>query len=254
MAVISETVFSMPTKWLGKEVFFYHKLNSTNTLAIKLSKMNMPHGTVIWAKKQLAGRGRGNKSWYSPKDNGLYFSIILYPPLPFSYWPLLSLVTAAAIAKSLEEISTVSLGLKWPNDIWAKGKKIGGILIETYKKAAIVGVGININQKKFPPYLKDRAISLFLLTNKEFVLENILTYLLLELERSYDLFFKKENIFLEEWQARNILKNRIIILKVENKILKGRVLDIDTKGALLLMDDKELHTIFSGEVLRIERD
>lgn len=239
------------TQWLGQNLLFYDCLDSTNNLALKLAKEKAPHGTVVWAREQTAGRGRGNHNWYSPPDAGLYFSMLLYPPVPLSTWPLLCLVSGVATATVLENKTGESIGLKWPNDIWAQGHKLGGILTETQEQAVVIGIGLNINHDFFPPEFA-QATSLFLLTHRVFVLEELLADLLLQLEQAYDAFFNGDRSFLREWQKRNILKNKKVTIRAGNKTISGRAVDIDNSGALILEIRGKMCPIVSGEVLKME--
>jgi len=243
----------LSTQWLGRNFLFYPSLDSTNTLTLKLARKNAPHGTVVWAREQTAGRGRGNKSWYSPSGTGLYFSLLLYPPMPLFTWPLLSLVTGVATAMTLEDKIGEFIELKWPNDIWVQGHKLGGILTENQGQAVVIGIGLNINQKIFPTELH-QATSLFLVTQKLFRLEEVLADLLLYLERAYDAFFQGDNSFLKEWRRRNMLKNKKVTIRSVNKIITGRVFDIDDHGALILETEGKMCPIVSGEVLKMEQD
>ncbi|MCD6320243.1 MAG: biotin--[acetyl-CoA-carboxylase] ligase [Candidatus Desulfofervidaceae bacterium] len=242
----------LSTQWLGKNLLFYRCLDSTNNFTLKLARKKAPHGTVVWAREQTAGRGRGNKTWYSPPGTGLYFSILLYPPVPLFTWPLLSLVTGVAAAKALENKTGEAMGLKWPNDIWGHGHKLGGILTESQGQAVVIGIGLNINHDFFSPEFC-QATSLFLLTQKHFVLEEVLADLLLHLERAYDAFFQGDKSFLSEWRKRNILKNKKVTIRTGDKITTGWVSDIDDQGALILEKAKgKTYAIVSGEVLKIE--
>jgi BirA family biotin operon repressor/biotin-[acetyl-CoA-carboxylase] ligase len=117
----------------------------------------------VVAGEQTAGRGRHQRQWVSPKDAGLYFSIILRPSFEQTFWPLLTLMTAIAVHDALLAVCSLRTDIKWPNDILVGEKKLCGILAETVEtslgRAVIVGVGINLTSQAFPPELQGVAAS-----------------------------------------------------------------------------------------------
>lgn len=123
---------------------------------------------AILAREQHAGQGRLGRQWVSERNLGLYCTISLRPVVPTEYWPQASLVMAVAAADAVERAAGVSLRIKWPNDLYHDGRKVGGILAETVvgadgnPLAALIGVGINVGHAHddFPPELAGRAISL----------------------------------------------------------------------------------------------
>ena len=169
-------------------------VGSTNDYAFSLACLGQREVTIIRAKEQIKGRGRGANKWMSVKDKGLYFSFILRPDNPVDQIVMLPLLFSYGLAKVLSDI--VKAKIKWPNDVFIGNKKIAGILVEARSKASgaefvIAGIGINIssNKKDIP----DTATSLFLENNilydKEIIFKKII-------EKELDLYrkFKKGNI------------------------------------------------------------
>src|SRR5207237_5145903 len=115
------------------------------------------------AREQTAGRGRQRRAWASPKDAGLYFSIVLRPRSDPRSWPLVTLAAALAAADALSEACALETDIKWPNDLLAGGRKLCGILAETLEsargRAAVVGIGVNLTNRAFPTEILNTATS-----------------------------------------------------------------------------------------------
>ena len=138
----------------GLTVQFREEVTSTNTLLRQQAEEGVPEGTVLIAARQTAGRGRRDRSFYSPADTGLYLSILLRPKLAPQEALYLTTCAAAAVALALEETPGVHAKIKWVNDVFLHGKKVCGILTEGAidpdtggLKYAILGIGVNL----FPP-------------------------------------------------------------------------------------------------------
>ena len=128
------------------------------------------HGSIFVANKQTAGKGRQGRSFFSPQDTGLYMSVIIVPPKGVANPAVLTATTAVAVCKALEEVYRIQASIKWVNDIFYKGKKIGGILAEGIVDAAkgtipgaVVGIGLNLipPPEGFPAELDSIASSVF---------------------------------------------------------------------------------------------
>ncbi|GAG46082.1 unnamed protein product, partial [marine sediment metagenome] len=145
----------------------YEKATSSNDLAWDLAVKDEPEGGVVFAETQTKGRGRLGRSWFSPKQKGLWFSVILRPQLQPVYVPMITIVSSIAVAKAITKYTGVSVWIKWPNDIYVNGKKVGGILTEMNTELdrirfVILGIGININlqPQDFPEEFRDKAASI----------------------------------------------------------------------------------------------
>ncbi|MDO8644883.1 MAG: biotin--[acetyl-CoA-carboxylase] ligase [bacterium] len=146
-----------------------HKsLDSTNEEAKRIGLQGAPDGTIIVAEKQEQGRGREGRLWESPAVGNLYASIILRPALSMDQIPRLTVMTGVALARFLRKEIPLEVVLKWPNDIYYNGKKLGGILCEAEAKKdgaldfVVIGIGLNINAnlKDFSPKIRKTATSL----------------------------------------------------------------------------------------------
>ncbi len=141
----------------------FDTIGSTNDEAARQAKLGAPEGLCVVASKQTAGRGRHGRVWVSEKGSGLYFSIILRPAIETRFLPLITLMTGIAVHDTLSELG-IKPDIKWVNDILVKGKKISGILAETVDTptglAVVVGIGINLTSRNFPPELAATATSI----------------------------------------------------------------------------------------------
>lgn len=180
-------------------ILSFEKITSTNDEAKKLlQKTKLPDFTVIFTKQQSKGRGQRENIWYSEPNKNLLFSIIAYPKnLKAKNQFYLSKVISLGIVNYLNS-KTEGFKIKWPNDIYFREKKICGVLIENSVSAydiknSIIGIGLNINQKKFPDYLP-QADSLINITSEVYNLEKELNAILKHILISYK-NLKPENFY-----------------------------------------------------------
>src|SRR5687767_1387581 len=131
---------------------------------VRQAKGGAGEGLCIIAREQTRGRGRLDRSWHSPKDAGLYLSLVLRPQFELARWPLINLAAALAVHDAIFRTCDLKVDIKWPNDICADDRKLCGILAETVETeigvAAIVGIGINLHDQDFPAELEPYATSL----------------------------------------------------------------------------------------------
>jgi BirA family biotin operon repressor/biotin-[acetyl-CoA-carboxylase] ligase len=181
-AELADTLFS------GK-LHFARVTGSTNADAIVAARDGAPHGSVFLADEQTAGRGRGDHSWVSVAGEGLYVSVLLRPQCAASLLPLLPLAAGLAAAEAIRAVSRLTVDLRWPNDLLIGPRKTGGILVEAKSQSkgppheVVVGIGINVHQRVFPPDLATPATSLDLETPKTISRQTLLIALLESLER-----------------------------------------------------------------------
>ena len=164
-----------------KTMKYFHKesLSSTNDVAKKIINKKdsiIDQGFVVTTDKQTAGKGTKGKSWYSESSGGLYYSLAIKPKtFDFEKVETYHIEIAEAISDVILKIANIKATIKWPNDLYYMGKKIGGILMESACKAEensnldylIIGIGLNINQTSFPEDITNTATSLYLETNKK---------------------------------------------------------------------------------------
>jgi BirA family transcriptional regulator, biotin operon repressor / biotin---[acetyl-CoA-carboxylase] ligase len=142
----------------------YRSTDSTNTRARELAAAGAPHGTVVTASEQTAGRGRQGRTWTAPPNKALLYSTIVRPLE--EHHTLLPLAVPLAVCEAAEQLNpNLECKVKWPNDIHVKGKKLAGVLIEARPQDgwAVLGIGLNLNieDHEFPSDLRDRATSIY---------------------------------------------------------------------------------------------
>ena len=193
-----DTILStLSTTWLGHRIELFDCLPSTNREATQLAQAEVEHGTVVVADSQTAGRGRLSRTWFSPPGANLYCSIILRtarPPERLTEWlSWLPLISALAAAEAIEQVSSIQISVKWPNDLLISERKVGGILCESGTGTRsdpfqIIGIGINVNldHDDWPADLRDSATSLWQARKIIVDRNRLLAQLLLELEQCLD--------------------------------------------------------------------
>jgi BirA family biotin operon repressor/biotin-[acetyl-CoA-carboxylase] ligase len=230
---------------IGREILFLPEVDSTNRQAREQCLRGAKEGTVVLAESQSAGKGRLGRQWQSPAGTNLYASIILRPSISAASAPQIPLLAGVAGANALARATGLDARLKWPNDIFVHGKKVGGILSEMEAEGnrirfIILGVGVNVNWPKedIPPDLREIATSLRAEAGREFPRAEVAAEFFEELEREYGLFLKEgfSSRLREEWNRLSWVNQKWATITMMEKKFEGQVLGLDTDGALLLMD------------------
>ena len=256
--LIAATVRSgLYTRIIGKRIRFFQELTSTMDTARECAESKIDEGTVLIAEFQTSSRGRLGRTWVS-KPGNLYLSVGFYPnQIPL---PLIGIVAALAVKKSILKITGTRPDIKWPNDIMIHGRKVAGILVESVMmsdqiKYAIVGIGINISlNREEMGELGSIATSLNLSLGYEVSRENLLRTLLQELDSLY--FDIKKGISpIQEWrESLNTLSEKVSVAHGGSKI-EGIAEDVDNLGNLIIRtDDGNLVTLTSGDVTLEKND
>jgi BirA family biotin operon repressor/biotin-[acetyl-CoA-carboxylase] ligase len=239
------------THIVGKRVYKYDTIGSTNDAAFMYALKGEKEGSVFWARAQTRGRGRLGRRWISYKDKGLYFSIILRPDILVKEASKITLLTALAVCEGLRKFSGQPCLIKWPNDIVVSDKKIGGILTEMDAeigrvKFIISGIGIDTNFSRSELPLRD-AISLKMLMQKEINNENVLFACLKEIDERYAQFKRGGFLpILKEAQALSSLWGRQV--KIDGHI-EGIAVDFDNEGGLVVRQPNGfLKHLYAGDV------
>lgn len=243
-------------KWAGRPVFYYPEVTSTNDLAKRLASEGCPHGTLVTAERQTAGRGRRGRAWMSPKGESIYMSLVLRPDLPPSSASMVTLVAAMAVAAGLKKAAGVEGQIKWPNDLVVKGKKICGILTEMSAELdcihyVIIGTGINVGQKEFPPELADRATSLLIETGKPVNRCRLAAAVMEAFEEYYEKYEKAGDmsLLMEEYNRELAGAGEPVRVLAPEGEYSGHSCGIDREGRLLVdREDGSREAVVSGEV------
>lgn len=226
-------------------------VGSTNDHAKKLARNGYPHGTVVWAHQQTAGRGRQGNTWTSLPGN-LFMTMILRPEKNAAVTGQMSFVSAVALAETLKEWvpPSVQVALKWPNDLLLSGKKAAGILLESDISGVhdvgwmIIGIGVNITEApEDAACLKDFGVAGL---DAGLVLEKLAK----RLKTLYEIWRKTGfDLIRREWMSYAHNVGATINVRLPKETISGKFLGIDTSGALQLeMQDGSRKDISSGEV------
>jgi BirA family transcriptional regulator, biotin operon repressor / biotin---[acetyl-CoA-carboxylase] ligase len=180
----------------AKRIYHFFRTDSTNRVGMELGYAGEPEGAVILAEEQSAGRGRAGRSWQSERAAGIYLTLLLRPKISPMQAPLLTMMAGLSAHAAIQTQTGLRLDLKWPNDLMLNSKKLGGILTEMHADTSlvrfvIVGIGINVNQEKFPGELNTMATSLRAETGKNQSRLELLARLLREFESDYNRFLRE---------------------------------------------------------------
>ena len=206
-----------------------------------------PEGAVAATDEQTAGRGRQGRRWVAAPGKAILCSIVLRPP-PDRRHPELSLVAGVAVADAVEEALGLSAQIKWPNDVLVNRKKVAGILAEARDEVVVLGVGVNVNQRReeLPAEATVTAASLLTVDGVERAREPILARILARLEHHYDLWSEGglDAVYVD-LGSRDFLRGR----RVAVNGARGTAVKIDRQGRLEIdFDGGGRRTIESGEV------
>lgn len=243
----------------GRRIHHFFKVDSTNRVALELGHAGELEGSVVLAEEQTAGRGRAGRSWHSERAAGIYATLLLRPRLAPVQAPLLTMMAGLSARTAIADVTGLPIDLKWPNDLMVRGKKIGGILTEMHAEPGqvrfvIVGIGINVNQEKFPAELAEIATSLRAETGKTQPRMEILVRLLREFENDY-------NRFLREGSARVVHRFQDVSSYARGKRVRvtngtesysGVTAGLTPEGLLRVeRDGGELATVVAGDVTEL---
>jgi BirA family biotin operon repressor/biotin-[acetyl-CoA-carboxylase] ligase len=246
---------------LTPTILRFDSLPSTNTEAARQAALGAPEGLCVVAREQTAGRGRQQRAWVSPKDAGLYFSIILRPSFEMREWPLVTLAAALAVRESLIEACAIETDIKWPNDLLAGGRKLCGILAETVEdarsRAVVLGVGINLTNRSFPPEILDTATSVEEQTGRATEVEQLLHALTRSLALNYETLHTPGGAsrIVREWEAHSsFARDRPVRVALAREIFEGTTRGLEPDGALRVETDAgQLRIVRAGDVTGIRQ-
>ncbi len=247
---------SPAVSFCAERIRVFPRLLSTNRTAKELALAGAEHGTVVIAESQTGGRGRLDRSFFSP-SGGLYMSLVLHPEfLPFSGSTLITSFAGLAVCEAVEEITGKEPGIKWVNDLLLGGKKICGILTEAVTdfetgrpEWIVVGIGINIHTRPedFPPELKHTAASV----DPENTIPGIRNRLAAAiLNRMLDQrTFPERGDLLERYKKRLVMLGHSVTVKQAGESWPAVAEDLDSEGHLILRKQNgETVVLSSGEI------
>ena len=220
---------------IGSPRVHHRVADSTNERARELAARGAPHGTVVTADEQTAGRGRQGRAWLAPAGDAVLMSVVLRDL--DERFPLLPLAAAVAVAETCEALAPVRCEIKWPNDVWIERRKVAGILVEGRPAEGWAVLGIGLNVRAAPQDLGGSAASLSPGLTVQSALHAVLGALALWLGRG------AEEV-LPAWRARDALLGA----RVRWADSAGTARGIDDSGSLLVETDAGLVALGAGEV------
>jgi BirA family biotin operon repressor/biotin-[acetyl-CoA-carboxylase] ligase len=249
---------NLHTRWAGQASEYHPSLDSTNLQAKRLAMAGAPHGQLVLADAQTAGRGRRGRGWDSAAGLGLWMSLVLRPQAQAEQIPSLALAVALAVAGACEAVTGARVEVKWPNDVLMGGKKVCGILLEMAADMdgaqwVVAGVGINVGQREgdFPPELADIATSLALWKQPTPRRADLLLAFLTALEVHYEAWATRgvDGLRAEYVRRSATLGREVRVIDPAGEYM-GQALDIDETGALLVRRavDGEIRRVLAADV------
>jgi BirA family biotin operon repressor/biotin-[acetyl-CoA-carboxylase] ligase len=255
-----EITRDLKTKIIGKRVYYFEEIDSTQNFAQQIAHDKKEDGTIIVAEKQTSGRGRLDRKWASPKG-GIWFSLIIHPKFDVSSSTLVPIAGAVALSRSIKSILGVETKVKWPNDITVNDKKVAGMLVDASFQAnnieyLVLGIGINfdVNAKKLEKRLSKSpnfyGINSLRKKNDDTSPIVLLREFLLQFEKVLLQLNKGEKSKItKEWTKRADRIGKKIAINTSNGKISGISHGIDNDGALKLKTAKEMKKIFVGDII-----
>ena len=249
---IDKVTRKLNTEIIGRNLYYFKSIDSTNLFAKKLVKEGIEEGVVVIADVQTSGRGRKNRTWSSPKG-GLWFSVVLYPDTPPQRGMFVTMISSIAIAQGIKDITGLSPEIKWPNDLLINGQKVCGIFTELEARRdkinyTVVGIGLNVNNL-LEKELQKTATTLRQEVGKKVSRAELLRSILKNFDKNYTTLISGDYSFIREsWLSHSNIIGKKIQVEDEETVITGVVFDIDNDGCLILKTKDGQIRIVSGDV------
>jgi BirA family transcriptional regulator, biotin operon repressor / biotin---[acetyl-CoA-carboxylase] ligase len=246
-----------PVRVIGRDIRVFQETGSTNDVVEKLARDGGAEGVAVFAEAQTRGRGRLGRKWISPAGKGLWFSVLLRPPLRPTAATQLTVITAVAVARAIERETGLRPQIKWPNDIVFGPLKVAGILLELgaeldHIRHVILGVGVDVNltAEELPPELHPVATSLRLQAGRPLDRAALATAILRELDHLYARLRAGDFHELgDEWMRRCSTLGKRVVIRMGERAIAGLAEALDEDGALLVRTEHgRLERIVGGDV------
>ena len=254
-----EIISKLKTNYIGKRVYYSEEIDSTQSFALQIAQNKKENGTLIIAQKQLDGKGRLNRKWFSPKG-GIWFSIILHPNLTVEESTLLPIVSSLALSKAIQKSLKIKTNVKWPNDVTYNGKKVAGMLIDASLQSnsiesIVLGIGINykINTKQIERKMKNSSnfygVETLLNESQDEDPIHLMKEFIYELEKNIDeLTNGKKSKLINDWTKHSETIHKKVTINTTNGRISGIAEKIDSDGALKIKTKSGIERIFVGDV------
>jgi len=253
-----EVTLNLNTEFLGKRVYYFDTIDTTQNFAMKIASNSNENGTVVISKKQTGGRGRMKRKWKSPVG-GIWMSIIFHPKFDVSYATLVPIATSLALCIAIEKILKIKPELKWPNDVTLKGKKIAGILIDSSIVSneienMVLGIWINlkINPHEFTNTIK-KTPKFYRVATLDKKYENALPLdqqFLYEFENIIQLINSGHIKKIKNgWTKRSSTIGRSVSITTNEGNLTGKAIKLDSDGALIISKWQKNKRLLVGDIV-----
>ena len=248
---------------LGKPLLEFEELPSTNSYLLGNISHCSQHGLTVWTHKQTSGRGRAGRTFISPSNQVLTFSVVIHSGDPEDRLHLWALWSGLALFRSLSGKGLPNLRLKWPNDLLDGRRKLAGILVERGPwhqaglNSLIIGIGLNVNgsASDFPTELKDKVTTLYAATGIVFSPKELLREILDNLQIIIrELRADSSLKLLEEWQAASNIIGQLVGWEKDSVIQTGLVERLDPRGfPQIRMENGQLYTHIAGDLIHYDK-
>lgn len=243
------------TEWTGNKVVYFEVTDSTNIQAKRLGEEGWPHGTLVVAGRQEAGRGRRGRTWESPGHTGVFMTVLLRPSFLPEQASMLTIVAAMAVTKAVRVKYGLDVQIKWPNDIVLNGRKICGILTEMNTEIdainyVVIGIGINVSNERFGDDTAKVATSLRIEGGGEIRRAELIWAVWEAFEAYYGNFIKTGDLqgIKHEYDGYLVNIDRQVRVLDQKEPFTGTARGITAHGELIVETDEGIKRVSSGEV------
>lgn len=244
----------------ARRIHHFFKVDSTNLVALRLGHQGEPHGALVIAEEQVAGRGQAGRAWHSEKSSGIYVTALLRPEIPPMDAPLITLMTGLAVHAAIAEQTALQADIRWPNDVLLNGKKVCGILTEMHAEPGrihfvVVGIGLNVNNESLPKELAAAATSLRIEGGRAVSRIELLAKLLWHLERDYNRFLREgaPPVLRRFAEVSSYAEGRRVRISNGRESFTGTTAGLEPNGMLRVRrDDGRIAAVISGRVMEAD--
>jgi len=254
-----EITNGLKTKTIGKKVYYFDTIDSTQNYAIEISKKKNEHGSIVISQRQTTGRGRMNRKWITVKG-GLSISVVLHPKFDTTVSTLFPMAASLALATAIQKTINVKPNVKWPNDVVIKGKKVAGMIVDAsiesnLIESMILGIGINfkVDTKHIESQLKgtenfygvasllkvdDHTRPLLMIQNFLYELEKIITLL----------DHGETSKIIQGWEKISSTIGKKVSVKTNNGVITGFAKKINSDGSLNIVKNGKIQRLLVGDI------
>jgi BirA family biotin operon repressor/biotin-[acetyl-CoA-carboxylase] ligase len=258
-----EIKMGLGTEILGREIISYAQTSSTNDIALDLAVSGTQEGALVVAETQTSGRGRRKRRWLSPMGTSILASLVLRPSIMAHEAHSITLISAAAVAQAIRSVTQLPALIKWPNDVIINDRKVSGVLTEMrtekeWVSFLVVGIGVTVNipRSRLPAEIIDSATSLSTELGHDVSRIALLQEILRQLEHRYmKVKERKIDALMDEWKELSATVGRRVRVGLSRRIVRGRAMDIDETGALLIrVDTGQIQRITADDAVQLRAD